>query len=276
MWRREGGARAEFGLGGGGVEFAQGVGPVSVVVGGAGIAAGVVVEFGEREIDERHFVERSKRFKKRARSKASEQAEKRAGAEVDEGGGLGESAEEMTFEIKNAEGGGRCEREVEFAGIGVKGEGVECDGAVEGNAGDAGAVEGVGGDAGEVAAAEDEELVAGGIVGDAGGRGVEGGEGDRADERTEAVGLDECGEGRMREKNMAVAWANGEIAADGGGEFSDGVSALNGAGGAIDDAYEVTRCEAQEEVIGERIVGEASEGFAGREEGGDRDGLSVA
>ena len=53
--RSDYGGGAEFGARVGGIEFAKGFSPVGVVVGGSGIPTGVVMEFGERQVDEGHF-----------------------------------------------------------------------------------------------------------------------------------------------------------------------------------------------------------------------------
>ena len=205
--------------------------------------------------------------------KKSEETKEGAGAEVEEGGGCGgrerQGAEEAALVVEDAEGGFAGEGGVEFAFLGIVGERGEGDFAVEAEGGEALAGEVVSGDARGVAAAEGEEEVARSVVGESRGWGGERGEGERADELAEAVELDDGGRGGVRRENMAVARTEGEVAAAGRGERRDGELAFHGAGGAVDDAEAITGREAEKEVIGEGIVGEAEEGFAGGEEAGD-------
>ena len=63
--RNDGGAGSEFRLWSRGVELKQGFGPIGIEVGGTGIAAGIVPEFGKGEVDEGHFEEKKKRGSKR-------------------------------------------------------------------------------------------------------------------------------------------------------------------------------------------------------------------
>ena len=134
----------------------------------------------------------------------------------------------------------------------------------------------MGRNASEVAAAECEQTVAYGIVGEGGGRGVEGGEREGADEFAEAVELDDGGLGGVGGEHVAVARANGEIAAARIREGGDGELAFDGAGRAVDDADEVAGGESQEKMIGERVVGEADEVFTHGEKTGDRGRRAIA
>ncbi len=163
--------------------------------------------------------------------------------------------------VENADGRFAGEQGVELVLVGGVSERGERDIAIERDGGQALTLEVVGRDASEVAAAEREETVAYGVVGEAGGRGVEGGERENADEFAEAVEFDDGGCGGVGGEHVAVARANGEIAAARIREGGDGELAFDGAGRAVDDADEVAGGESQEKMIGERIVREADEVF---------------
>jgi len=158
-------------------------------------------------------------------------------------------------------------------GVSERGErdiAIECDG------GQTLTLEVVGRDASEVTAAEREETVAERVVSESGGRGIEGVERKGADEFAEAVELDDGGFVGVGGEHVAVARANGEIAAARIREGGDGELAFDGAGRAVDDADKVAGGESQEKMIGERIVGEADEAFTHGEKTRDRGRRAIA
>lgn len=198
-----------------------------------------------------------------------------AGADVEEEGcGSDAALQEFAAGVeahdgwRDAAGGvGR----VDFLALGVEGEGV-ADGGLEGERSDGFSIKRVARD-GAAVGVEDEQVILGGVVGERGGGG-DAFERKGAEGFAEAGGLGEARGVSLEEKDVAVARPDGEIAA--GGEAWNFEFAFDGSGGAIDDADLVSRGEAEEEVIGEGIVGEAEEEVARFEEGGDFGGGGLA